>query len=68
MNGAIVSPGRSLYGGSISHHEGAVGSEPADLSNVYVEGVVGGLIGAATFAIWCFSKDIFIGRQFYTAN
>jgi hypothetical protein len=46
----------------------AVGSEPADLSNVYVEGVVGGLIGAATIAIWFFILDIFNGRPFYTPN
>ena len=46
----------------------AVVSEPADLSSVYAEGVVAGLIGAATIAIWFFILDIYRGRPFYTPN
>ncbi len=45
----------------------AVVSE-AELSGVYVEGVVGGLIGAATIAVWFFIVDLFNGRPFYTPN
>lgn len=46
----------------------AVVSEPAELSGVYVEGVVGGLIGAATIAVWFFIVDLYNGRPFYTPN
>ena len=46
----------------------AVVSEPSELSGVYVEGVVGGLIGAATIAIWFFIIDLYNGRPFYTPN
>ena len=45
----------------------AVVSE-AELSGVYVEGVVGGLIGAATIAVWFFIVDLYNGRPFYTPN
>jgi len=43
-------------------------SEPAELSGVYVEGVVSGLIGAATIAVWFFIVDLYNGRPFYTPN
>ena len=46
----------------------AVVSEPSEFSGVYVEGVVAGLIGAATIAIWFFVIDVFSGRPFYTPN
>ena len=46
----------------------AVVSEPSEFSGVYVEGVVAGLIGAATIAIWFFILDLFNGRPFYTPN
>jgi len=43
-------------------------SEPSEFSGVYVEGVVAGLIGAATIAIWFFIVDLYNGRPFYTPN
>ena len=43
-------------------------SESAEFSGVYVEGVVAGLIGAATIAIWFFILDLYNGRPFYTPN
>jgi hypothetical protein len=36
------------------------------ISNIYVEGIVAGVIGAATIAVWFFVLDIFSGRPFYT--
>jgi hypothetical protein len=36
------------------------------ISNIYVEGIVAGIIGAATIAVWFFVLDIFSGRPFYT--
>ena len=46
----------------------AVVSDPAELSRVYVEGVVAGAIGAATIAVWFFILDLYYGRPFYTPN
>ena len=43
-------------------------SEPTEISGVYVEGIVAGLIGAATIAIWFFILDLYNGRPFYTPN
>ena len=43
-------------------------SETSELSGVYVEGVVGGMIGAATIAIRFFVVDLYNGRPFYTPN
>jgi hypothetical protein len=36
--------------------------------SVYVEGVVAGLIGAATIAVWFFILDLYHGRPLYTPN
>jgi hypothetical protein len=46
----------------------AVVSEPSEFTGVYVEGVVAGLIGAATIAVWFFILDLYNGRPFYTPN
>jgi hypothetical protein len=46
----------------------AVVSEASEFTSVYVEGVVAGLIGAATIAIWFFVLDLYNGRPFYTPN
>ena len=43
-------------------------SEPEEISGVYVEGVVAGLIGAATIALWFFILDLYNGRPFFTPN
>lgn len=43
-------------------------SESTEISGVYVEGVVAGLIGAATIAGWFFILDLYNGRPFYTPN
>ena len=43
-------------------------SESTEISGVYVQGVVAGLIGAATIAIWFFILDLYSGRPFYTPN
>jgi hypothetical protein len=44
------------------------GSESAATrtSNIYEEGIVAGLLGAATIAIWFFILDMIQGRPFYT--
>lgn len=46
----------------------AVASESREVSSVYIEGVVAGLIGAATIALWFFILDLYNGRPFYTPN
>ena len=53
-----------------SHTTSAPGvvSEASEFSGVYVEGVVAGLIGAATIAVWFFILDLYNGRPFYTPN
>ena len=43
-------------------------SVPSEISSVYVEGVVAGLIGAATIAVWFLILDIYNGRPFYTPH
>ncbi|HEY6367135.1 MAG TPA: hypothetical protein VI585_20320 [Candidatus Binatia bacterium] len=40
----------------------------SEISNVYREGIVAGLLGAATIALWFFILDIFSGRPFYTPS
>jgi hypothetical protein len=44
----------------------ASGSTAARTSNIYEEGIVAGLLGAATIAIWFFIVDVIQGRPFYT--
>ena len=41
-------------------------SASADASKIYEEGIVAGLIGAATIAIWFFVLDAIQGRPLYT--
>ena len=38
------------------------------ISRTYQQGIVAGVIGAATIAIWFFIIDIFNGRPFYTPS
>jgi hypothetical protein len=38
------------------------------ISDSYQQGIVAGVLGAATIAIWFFLVDIFNGRPFYTPN
>lgn len=45
-----------------------IASESSEVSGVYVEGVVAGLIGAATIAVWFFILDVYNGRPFYTPS
>jgi hypothetical protein len=40
----------------------------SEISNVYREGIVAGLLGAATVALWFFILDVFSGRPFYTPS
>ena len=42
--------------------------ESTEISSVYLEGVVAGLIGAATIAVWFFIIDLYNGRPFYTPS
>jgi hypothetical protein len=39
-----------------------------ELSHVYGEGIVGGLVGAATIAVWFLIIDTLDGRPFYTPS
>ncbi len=43
-------------------------SPSTNISEVYREGIVAGIIGAATIAIWFFVIDTFYGRPFYTPS
>lgn len=36
------------------------------ISNLYLEGIVAGVIGGSTIAVWFFVLDLFNGRPFYT--
>lgn len=51
-------------------HEAAVSHRPtareSELSNVYGEGLVAGLLGAATLALWFLIVDTVNGRPLYT--
>ena len=38
----------------------------SETSNVYQEGIIAGILGAATIALWFFVLDAFGGRPFYT--
>jgi hypothetical protein len=38
----------------------------AEISDVYFEGIVAGVIGAATVAVWFFILDVLDNRPFYT--
>ncbi len=40
----------------------------SEISNVYREGIVAGILGAATIALWFFILDSFSGRPFYTPS
>jgi hypothetical protein len=40
----------------------------SEISNVYREGIVAGILGAATIALWFLILDIFSGRPFYTPS
>src|SRR2546426_5514736 len=42
------------------------GVRSSDLSNIYQEGIVAGLCGAATIAVWFLILDLFTGRPLYT--
>lgn len=42
------------------------GSESAAISRLYEEGIVAGIIGAGTIAIWFLVLDTIAGRPFYT--
>ncbi|HET8562759.1 MAG TPA: hypothetical protein VFM35_02685 [Candidatus Binatia bacterium] len=43
-------------------------SSSSEISDIYLQGIVAGLIGAATVAIWFFIVDVFSGRPFFTPN
>lgn len=45
-----------------------VTAPPSEISNVYREGIVAGILGAATIALWFFVIDVFSGRPFYTPS
>jgi hypothetical protein len=38
------------------------------ISDLYKQGIVAGVLGAATIAVWFFLVDLFNGRPFYTPN
>lgn len=44
----------------------ALATAPADTSRLYQEGIVAGLLGAATIALWFLVLDTLAGRPFYT--
>jgi hypothetical protein len=40
--------------------------EPADSSRIYAEGIMAGVLGAATIAAWFLLVDLIYGRPFFT--
>ena len=46
----------------------AITSGSLEISRAYQEGIIAGVIGAATIAIWFFVIDSLSGRPFYTPN
>jgi hypothetical protein len=46
----------------------ALASEGSEVSQVYLEGITAGLLGAAAIALWFFIVDAAQGRPFYTPN
>src|SRR5437016_13978444 len=46
----------------------AIASRSSDISKVYREGIVAGVIGAAVMALWLFVLDIFSARPLYTPS
>jgi hypothetical protein len=46
----------------------AIISGSLEISRAYQEGIIAGVIGAATIAIWFFVADSLSGRPFYTPN
>jgi hypothetical protein len=50
-----------------SDFSAASSAEPA-VSGLYQQGIVAGILGAATIALWFFLVDIVNGRPFYTPN
>lgn len=46
----------------------SVPSTNSVISGLYEQGIVAGILGAATIAVWFFLIDIFNGRPFYTPN
>src|SRR5262245_56210044 len=45
-----------------------VRSEPAEVSGVYSEGLLAGLVGAFTIALWFLVVDVFDGHPLFTPN
>ena len=43
-------------------------SSSSEISQTYQQGLVAGLIGAATIALWFFIVDLVNGRPFFTPN
>jgi len=46
----------------------AVTSPSSEMSDIYLQGIIAGAIGAATIAVWFFIIDVFNGRPFYTPS
>lgn len=46
----------------------AIPSAKSVVSGLYEQGIVAGILGAATIAVWFFLIDFFNGRPFYTPN
>jgi hypothetical protein len=46
----------------------AVSSAESAVPGLYQQGIVAGILGAATIAVWFFLVDIVNGRPFYTPN
>lgn len=52
--------------GSSSHRASQTHVQAPEVSRVYIEGIIAGLIGAATIAIWFLLLDAFNGRPLHT--
>jgi len=45
-----------------------ISARSSEVTDIYKQGIVAGVIGAATVAIWFFIIDVFSGRPFYTPS
>lgn len=46
----------------------AIGARSSEVSDTYQQGIVAGVMGAATVAVWFFILDLISGRPFYTPS
>jgi hypothetical protein len=51
---------------TIGSSSSQVATQPLDTTRVYQEGIIAGILGAVTVAVWFLAVDLVHGRPFYT--